>query len=60
MKIKIVMTINTDNTADEDEKEARIILTEMTKKLNIGDYPTVLRDKNGHVVGFIEYQHSQP
>jgi len=52
---QIIITINTDNAAFEDEDEAPRILRELSKNLNISDFPTVLRDVNGNIVGSVEY-----
>jgi len=52
---KIIITINTDNAAFADEDEAPRILKELSKRMEIGDFPTMLRDINGNCVGSVEY-----
>jgi len=52
---KIIITINTDNAAFDDEDELRRILKELSERIEISDFPTMLRDINGNYVGSIEY-----
>jgi len=56
---KIIITINIDNAAFADEDKAprilRRILKELSKRLKISDFPTMVRDRNGNYVGRVEY-----
>jgi len=56
---KIIITIDTDNAAFDDEDEAprilRRILKELSERIEISDFPTMLRDINGNYVGSVEY-----